>query len=107
VSDDIVTMRARSVANLRRLQRLADNDFRNDRDRSQMLRLQLDAEGQIVKLLGTAAPIEQNLNVKTTGEKDTLSTADLLQRAQQLETLASQLLAEEAGHDGDGMDLDG
>jgi hypothetical protein len=96
---DIAAMRERSVANLRRIQRLADNEFRNKRDQPANLRIQLEAEREIVKLQGTTAPVEVPISFKNPGDLQTLNTPDLTARAAALEALAQQLLAEEAGNE--------
>ncbi len=98
-TSDIVGMRERSVANLRRIQRLADNEFRNSRDKPANLRIQLDAEDKIIKLQGTLAPMQTSVTFTGKPDNDALSTPDLLARAAALEALAQQLLAEESGHE--------
>ena len=104
-TSDIVTMRERSIANLRRIQRLADNEFRNQRDRPINLRLQLDAEKEIVKLQGTYTPVDMPVSLKWDAQDyRSMSSAELLQRAMALETLAKELLAEES-NDTDAMEL--
>jgi len=95
----IVEMRSRSIANLRRIQRLADNEFRNQRERPLNLRLQLDAEKEIVRLQGTTTPVDVPITFTNQPDAATLSTNDLLERAAALEAMAQQLLAEEAGTD--------
>lgn len=102
-TSDIVAMRERSIANLRRIQRLADNEFRRERDKPSNLRLQLEAEREIIKLQGTYTPVEMPVSFKwDVQDYRSLSSAELLQRAMALETLAKELLAE---GDADAMEL--
>ena len=96
---DIAVMRERSVANLRRIQRLADNEFRNKRDQTANLRVQLDAEREIIKVQGTIAPVEVPISFTDKTDPHALSTSDITARAVALEGLAQQLLAEEAGNE--------
>lgn len=106
VSTNIVEMRQRSIANFRRIQRLADNAFRHSAaqedksggDKPSYLRLQLDAEREIAKLQGTTAPIETQIKM-VGGDTSTLSTVDLIAKAAQLEQLAQKLLGSNAEGD--------
>jgi len=91
--DSIAAMRERSVANLRRMQRLADNEFRHEREKPAMLRVQIDAEKEIIRLQGTAAPVEQAITLVDRKPLASMSTEELLQRAQQLEEAAQKLIA--------------
>lgn len=100
VTGDIAAMRERSIANLRRIQRLADNEFRNKRNQTANLRIQLDAEREIIKVQGTIAPVEVPISFTDKTDPHALSTHDITERAAALEGLAQQLLAEEASADG-------
>lgn len=92
-TEDIRAMRERSIANMRRLQRLADNEFRNEREKPSMLRVQLDAEREIVKLQGTPAPVAIDHAFKgIPADMASTSSSDLLKRAAALEALANTLL---------------
>lgn len=91
-SDNIMALRERSVANMRRIQRLADNEFRHEREKPAMLRVQLDAEREIVRLQGTLAPVEVAASFTDRRPLNSLSTDELLQRAAMLEALANKLL---------------
>lgn len=100
--NDIAAMRARSISNFRRIQRLADNDYRRAKDndlldqRPSYLRVQLDAEREIVKLQGTPTPVTQPITFPDAGKAvDALTTADMLQRAAGLKALAEKLLGEQ------------
>lgn len=100
-TNDIVAMRARSISNLRRIQRLADNDYRRAKDndlleqRPAYLRVQLDAEEKIIKLQGTPTPVTQPITFPDADNAiAALTTADMLQRAATLEGLAKKLLGE-------------
>lgn len=113
-TNDIVGMRERSIANLRRIQRLADNDFRRaleDEDLKTMkpayLRVQMDAEKEIIRLQGTSQPVEIPIKISADADKKTLSTEDLLKRKEELESLAMQLLNEESGFDQEDIHLGG
>lgn len=100
-SADILAMRERSIANFRRLQRLAHEDYGKappDQQtlRPTCLRVQLDAEKEIVKLQGTQTPVEQKINITNAQQAiDALSTSELLKRAAALEELARKLLSGE------------
>jgi len=92
-TDDIMAMRERSIANMRRLQRMADNEFRNEREKPAMLRVQLDAEREIVKLQGTPAPVQIAHDFKgVPADMASMTSDDLLKRAAALEALANTLL---------------
>ncbi len=113
-ASSIVDKRSRSIANFRRLQRLADNDYRRAKDndlldqRPTYLRVQLEAEREISKLEGTQTPVEQNVNVRDVDKPlETLSTADMLKRAAALESLAKKLRGEQEAEEQEGADDDG
>lgn len=91
---EIETKRGRSIAQMRRLQRLADNEFRAERDRTANLRLQGDFEKVIIDLEGTKTPVEQTLTVKGDKPYEGMSSTELLKRAEALEEMARKLLGE-------------
>src|SRR3990167_2744148 len=93
---EIEIKRGRSISNLRRLQRLADNEFRSDQDKTVNLRLQMDAEKVVIELEGTKTPIEQTLKVKVERPIQPISSAELLRRAELIEQMARQLLEKPA-----------
>ena len=107
-TEDIRGMRERSIANMRRLQRLADNEFRNEREKPAMLRVQLDAEREIVKLQGTPAPLQVAHEFKgTPADMESLSSEELLKRAAALEALATALLSKTGSEAQDPEDFGG
>lgn len=92
-TEDIRSMRERSIANYRRMQRLADNEFRNDREKPAMLRLQLDAEKEIMRLQGTPSPMQVSHDFNAApADMQTMSSSELLKRASALEALANKLI---------------
>ena len=104
-TSDIVGMRQRSISNLRRLQRLADNEFRRGSEEQERkterpgyLRVQLDAEKEIIQLEGTRAPVEQSITLNNKTPIESLSTAEILARAAAMEAMAKKLLAIDDGN---------
>jgi hypothetical protein len=98
-TNDIVALRERSVAQFRRIQRMADNEFRNEREKPAMLKLQLDAEREIAKLQGTAAPTAVAHTFEKSSDLTEMTTEDLLQRAAALEALAHSLVEAEGSEE--------
>ena len=89
---EIEEKRGRSISNLRRLQRLAAEEFDNKADKVANLRVQLDAEKVIIGLEGTTTPVEQTVNLKGDRPLEALSSAELLRRATALDEMARKLL---------------
>lgn len=115
-SNHIVSNRLRSIANYQRIMRQADNEFRHAEQRGMLdqrpalLRLQLEAERQITSLQGTVMPVKQQMDIPgLTDTVKSLSTNDMLSRADALEALAKKLLGQledDPQTESDGLDGD-
>lgn len=92
---EIEVKRGRSISNLRRLQRLADNEFRKEQDKTANLRVQMEAERTIIELEGTKTPVEQTWNLKGDRPLEAMSSTELMKRAAALEEMARRLLGGE------------